>query len=127
MADDYYIEVGRQRLAEINAQRQQALADLEQAKVSDPYSETASDALQRIADCDAQRANMMNLYQQYWHSQNPPQPPEPTREELMAKPMDRMSHQDMYRLLQGQTKRGIDDAGYLAGIREVAARRARGE
>ena len=45
----------------------------------------------------------------------------------MSKPMEQMTHADMYKVLKGTTKHGIDDNGYLAGIREVAARRARGE
>jgi hypothetical protein len=126
---DWYIEAGKARLQEITAQRAQALADLEVAKQSDPYatSETATEALQRIANLDAERSNMMQLYQAYWNSQHPPTLPEPSRQELLAKPMDQMTHADMYKVLKGSTKHGIDDAGYMAGIREVAARRARGE
>jgi hypothetical protein len=125
MADDWYIEVGKQRLADINAQRSQAVADLEAAKVRYD-SDTAADAIQRIADCDAQRANMMGLYNQYWHSQNPPQPPEPSREERMAKPLERMDYNDVYEMLK-HSKYGVDDDAFRAGIAEVQRRRARGE
>jgi hypothetical protein len=125
MAQDWYVEAGEQRLADINAQRSQAVADLEAAKVR--YDgDSAGDAIQRIADCDAQRANLMNLYTQYWHSQNPPQPPEPSAEERMAKPLDRMNYGDVYEMLK-HSKYGVDDNAFRAGIAEVQRRRARGE
>jgi hypothetical protein len=124
MADDFYLEVGKQRWAEVSAGRAQAVANLEAAKAAFD-EDSAKIAVQEIADYDAALANLSSLYNRHIASQTPP--PEPSREELMARPMERMSHADMYKVLKGSTKYGLDDAGYMAGIREVAARRARGE
>jgi hypothetical protein len=60
MADDWYVEIGRQRLAELNAGRAQALADLELAK-SNGDTDAASAALQNIADIDAATGNLGRL------------------------------------------------------------------
>jgi hypothetical protein len=125
MAEDWYLDAGQQRLNDISAQRSQAMADLEAAKVRYD-SDSASDAIQRIADCDAQRTNLMNLYQQYWNAQNPPQPPAPTKEERMAKPWDRMNYADVWEI--SKSKYGPpDEAMFRAGMAEAARRRGRGE
>jgi hypothetical protein len=125
MAEDWYVEAGQQRLNDISAQRSQAMADLEAAKVRYD-SDGASDAIQRIADCDAQRANLMNLYNQYWHSQNPPAPPPQTKEQLHAKPWEQMNYADVWEM--SRSKYGPPDEGmFRAGMAEAARRRARGE
>jgi hypothetical protein len=54
---DWYVDIGRQRLAELNAGRAQAQADLELAK-STGDTDAASTALQNIADIDAAQANL---------------------------------------------------------------------
>jgi hypothetical protein len=128
MADDWYVSVGQQRLQEINAMRSQAMADLEQAKAYD--NESASDAIQRIANCDAERANLSALYSQYVQAMNPPRPPEPSKEERAARPWDRMDWQDVVDLArQSKYAKDIrpDDPGLVAGWNEARRRRARGE
>jgi hypothetical protein len=124
MADDWYLTIGQQRLSELTAGRAQALADLELAKRDGDY-DAASTALQNIADIDQAQANLGRLYDQYVRSQQPP--PEPSKEEIMAKPPERMTYADMYRILKADAKHGIDDNAYLAGIQEAQRRRARGE
>jgi hypothetical protein len=76
--------------------------------------------------CGGSAANMMNLYNRYWHSQNPPQPPEPTKEERMAKPWDRMNYADVWEM--SKSKYGPpDEAMFRAGMADAQRRRARGE
>jgi hypothetical protein len=83
-------------------------------------------AIQSIADLDRQRADLMALYNQYWQSQHPPAPPEPSPEERAAKPLSHMNYGDVYEMLKN-SKYGVDDNAFRAGIAEVQRRRARGE
>jgi hypothetical protein len=129
MADDWYIEAGKARLQEIAAERAQHLANLEAARRDDPYGAgvDAGNAVQQIANLDAEHANLMNLYQRYWNSQHPPAPPEPTPEEVAARPISAMSYADVYNLVKRDSKYGVDDNAFREGMAEVARRRARGE
>ncbi len=95
--NDFYVESGRQRLQDIAAERAEALASLERAKASGDY-QTAGFAVQQVANLDSEYGNLMRLYQQYWNSQHPPAPPEPTREERLAKPLERMDYRDVWEL-----------------------------
>jgi hypothetical protein len=123
MADDWYVKVGRQRMAEISAGRAQAQADLELAKRDgDEYA--AGAAIQNLADMDQLQNNLARLYDQYIASQQPP--PEPSREERLAKPLNRMNYGDVYEMLK-HSKYGVDHDAFREGIAEVARRRARGE
>jgi hypothetical protein len=123
MANDWYIEVGHQRLAELRAGRAQAQADLEIAKRDDDRA-AASEALQNIADIDAAEANIGRLYNQYIQSQQPPPPP--TLEERRAKPWEKMDYSDVWEM--SKSKYGPpDEASFRAGIQEAQRRRARGE
>jgi hypothetical protein len=124
MSNDWYIEVGRQRMAEIAAGRAQAQADLELAKRdNDQYSAAA--ALQNIADIDQAQANLTRLYDQYIASQTPPPPA--TDQEILAKPLQSMTHDEWFRFLSKNTKHGLDANSYREGMAEVQRRRARGE
>src|SRR6266581_5502663 len=105
MADnnDWYINVGRQRMAEISAGRAQALANLEIAKRdNDEYG--AAEAIQNIADIDQAQANLGRLYDQYARSQTPPPPP--TKEERLARPWDKMTWEDAY-AIAAESKHGV--------------------
>ena len=129
MADDWYVEMGRQRLLEINAARSQALADLEQAKANYD-SDSASDAIQRVANADAERANLSNLYDQYVRSITPPAPLEVSLEERRARPFSAMDWNDVVEMTrQSKYARNIrpDDPNMIAGYQEAMRRKARGE
>ena len=86
-SDDFYSFSARQRLQQINANRAQALADLEVAKANSDY-ESAAGSVQEIANLEAQRQALVNLHDQYIRSQQVPEPPELTPEEKAAKPWD---------------------------------------
>jgi hypothetical protein len=124
--DDFLVRSATKQYQTLQAGRDEAVANLSNARRYGD-EETAAENIQYIANIDAQIRDLNDLCNRHAASQQPP--PEPSREELMAKPIDRTTQADMYRILkmQGMTKHGIDDAGYLAGMREVAARRARGE
>jgi hypothetical protein len=92
-SDDFYTFSARQRLQQINAGRAQALADLEVAKAGSDY-DSAGQAVQQIANLDAEARNVVALHEQYVASQTPPAPVELTAEERAAKPWDRMDWDD---------------------------------
>ena len=124
-SDDFYTFTARQRLQQINANRAQALADLEVCKANSDY-ESAAQAVQQIADLDSQRANLVALHRQYVESQTPVAPPELSQEEKHAKPIEAMNYGDVYEMAN-TSKYGVDENAFRAGIAEVARRRARGE
>jgi hypothetical protein len=126
--DDWYIEAGKARLQEIAAERAQHLANLEAAKRDDPYGAgvDVGNAVQQIANLDAEHANLMNLYQRYWNSQHPPAAPPQTKEQLNAKPWEQLTYSDVWEL--SKSKYGPpDEAKFREGIAEAARRRGRGE
>jgi multidrug efflux pump subunit AcrA (membrane-fusion protein) len=123
MSDDFYLEMGKKRWADLDAQRAQELANLQAAKAS--YDEeSAAAAIQNIANLDAERANLTNLYDNYIRSNQPP--PQPTKEERAAKPWERMNYSDVWEM--SKSKYGPpDEAKFREGIAEANRRRARGE
>ncbi len=128
-SDDFYTFSARQRLQQISAGRAQALADLEVAKASADY-DSAGQAVQQIANLDAEAKNLAALHEQYVASQTPPAPVELTAEERAAKPWDRMTWDDALDLARtSQFAKDLDhnDPHVQAGYREVMRRRARGE
>ena len=64
MADDFYLQAGSQRLAQIEAERAAALADLAAYKVNGDR-ESAAQSIQQIANLDVELGNLNNLYQRY--------------------------------------------------------------
>ena len=125
MADDFYQFSAKQRLQQINANRAQALADLENAKANSDY-ESAAASVQQIANLDADRNSLMTLHRQYVESQTPIAPPELSQEEKHAKPIERMDYADVWDMAN-TSKYGVDENLFRAGMAEVARRRARGE
>jgi hypothetical protein len=124
MADDFYIDAAKQQLAMLDAERQACLADLATHRVNGDR-ESAAGCVQTLANIDAQKSNLNALYQQYAASQQPP-PPE-SAEMKAAKPISEMNYQDIYEWTKKNSKIGIDDDMFRAGIAEVQRRRARGE
>ena len=124
-SDDFYTHSARARLQQINADRAQALAGLEQAKASADYV-SAQELVQAIANIDAESRNLLALHQRYVDSQTPPEQPELTQEERHAKPWDKMDYSDTWELSQ-TSKYGVDENAFRRGMLEVQRRRARGE
>jgi hypothetical protein len=126
---DFYSDSARRRLEQIEAERAAALADLAAHRANSDY-ESAGNAIQQVANLDAERANLGTLYQQYVASQTPPSPPELTAEERAAKPWSKMDWSDVVELTRGSRHaKNIkpDDPNMVAGWRETQRRRARGE
>jgi hypothetical protein len=122
-SDDFYSYSAKHRLQQINADRAQALANLEQAKAAADY-DTASDAVQQIANLDAESRNLHDLHSRYVTSQRAPEAPELTREERFAKPWERMDYGDVWDMVKDH---GADPEAFRQGMAEVARRKARGE
>jgi hypothetical protein len=74
-------------LQEIAVERADALATLERAKLQSDY-ETAGQAVQQLANLDAEHNNLAGLYNRYVASQQPPPPP--TLEKRRARPIHAM-------------------------------------
>ena len=65
---DFYVYAAQQRMAEIEAQRAQTLADLAQYKATSDY-QSAGQAVEQIANLDAERQNIVSLHSRYVESQ----------------------------------------------------------
>jgi hypothetical protein len=129
MADDFYLQAGSQRLAQIEAERAAALADLAAYKANHDQ-ESAAQSIQQIANLDVELANLGNLYQRYQQSQNPPPVPEPSPEERAGRPISRMDWSDVVEMTrQSKYAKNIrpDDPNLIAGWNEAMRRRSRGE
>jgi hypothetical protein len=127
--DDFYLQAGSQRLAQIEAEWAAALADLA-AHRANHDSDSAAAAIQQIANLDVEVANLNSLYSRYVQSQNPPAPPEPSPEERAARPISRMDWSDVVEMTrQSKYAKNIrpDDPNLIAGWQEAQRRRARGE
>jgi hypothetical protein len=123
--DDFYLSVTRERLLVLDAARVRTLADLQEARVNGD-TVTAGDAVQTLANLDNDRRNLVDLSNQYVASQQPAQAPELSAEERAAKPWHRMDYRDTWEIAKN-SKHGIDENAFRAGIAEVQRRKARGE
>lgn len=126
MTDDFYSGSARRRLEMIEAERAAATADLAAFKANADY-DSAGQAIQQLANLDAERANLTNLYQRYVASQTPPAQPELSPEEKAARPWHHMTPQDALDLAK-TSKYGKDldfnNPDVRAGWNEVQRRRA---
>jgi hypothetical protein len=122
--DDFYIQAAQQRLNVIEAEKAACLADLQSHRLNGD-ADSAGDAVQRLANLESEKSNVVALVNQYAASQAPPPPL--SQEERMAKPWDKMDYSDAYELAKSGSRFGIDDDAFRRGIAEVQKRRARGE
>jgi hypothetical protein len=129
MSRDFYFDAAAQRANQIEAELAAAKADLMAHKANSDV-DSASQTVQSIANLEAEKANLNHLYQSYVVSQQPPQQPELTKEELQAKPWDRLSPDEALSFAR-TSKYGHDlnwsDPNVVAGYREAQRRRSRGE
>jgi hypothetical protein len=129
MANDFYVEAASARANQIECELAACKADL-LAHKSNSDVQGAAQAVQQIANLEAEKQNLTQLYQSYVASKNPPAPPEESFEQKQAKPWDKMNWNDALDLVRG-TKLGkdltLDDPNVQAGMREVMRRRQRGE
>ena len=89
MADDFYSQAARQRLAMLDAEKAAHLADLAAHRANNS-TESAASVVQALANGEAERANLTQLIFGLCAITNPPPPPEVSREEREARPPDRM-------------------------------------
>ena len=125
MADDFYLQAGAQRLAMIEAERAAALADL-QAHRANRDADSAAASVQQLANLDTELRNLNDLYVRYQQSQTPQQPPQVSKEQRAKREWHEMDWQDAWDMA-AQSRHGVDENAFRAGIAEVARRRSRGE
>lgn len=121
MADDYYTLLARQQLERLEATKAQTLADLAAARANQDY-DSAGNAVQDLANIEAQKQNLIGLHDQYVRSQQVPEPRELSAEEKAAKPVDRMDYGDVWEMAKN-SKYGVDEDAFRAGMAEVARSR----
>jgi hypothetical protein len=93
MSDDFYTDVARRRLAQIEAEEAQAQAHLIAARANGDtdYGTEQAEALEVLA---LRKQALLQMHQQHVASQNPPPRPQQTREQLRAKPIEQMDGND---------------------------------
>jgi hypothetical protein len=127
MAKDFYIKAARKQARQLEAAKNIATANLNEARANRD-SDTAASYVQELADLSAAQENLNRLCSQYVESQQPSTPA--SKEERAARTWDRMDWQDVTDLAR-QSKYGRDiqpnDPGLIAGWQEAQRRRARGE
>jgi hypothetical protein len=122
---DFYLRAASQRANIIQAETAAAQADLAAHRANGDL-ESAAEAVQRLANLQAEAANLSTLYSNYRRSTQPPAPAEVSQEERHARPWDRMDYSDTWAISKN-SKFGVDEDAFRAGIAEVQRRKARGE
>jgi hypothetical protein len=127
---DFYQESAEARLQRLNYQRQMALVNLQEAKMTGDLH-SGGEYAQEIADIDAAKANLIRLHNAYLQSQQPAQQPEQTAEEWRVKAAERMTPDDGLKAAINGSKyaAGLDwnDPNVQRGYQEMQRRRGRGE
>ena len=77
--NDFYAQAAATRANMIEAELAAAKADLMAHKANHDV-ESAAQSVQSIANLENEKSNLANLYHAYVQSQNPPPPPEISRE-----------------------------------------------
>ena len=129
MAEDFYSQAARQRLAMLDAEKAAHLADLA-AHRANSDTESAASVVQALANTEAERQNLLSLHNQYVASQQAPARPELTQEQRNAKPWSQMDFSDSLEMAkQSRYAKNLtaDDPHFVAGMREATRRRQRGE
>src|SRR5262249_55214420 len=104
-AQDWYTFSAGQRLAQIEAEKAQCLADLQYAKAN---GGDGADSVQRLADLSAQARNVHALHDEYIRSQQPPPRVELTQEQRQALGPDQMTWWDHGLEIARNSKHGWD-------------------
>src|SRR6476660_8986222 len=124
---DFYRDSAERRLQQLNATRAASLADLEAHKLNGDH-DAAGEVIQNLANIDAERANLTQLYQNYVQSQQPPQPEHLTPEELQNRPWYKLSAEQALQVATEGSKygKGLDysDPNVQAGWREAQRRKS---
>jgi hypothetical protein len=126
---DFYRDSAERRLQQLSASHAASLADLEAHKLNGDH-DAAGECIQNLANIDSERANLVQLYQNYVSANTPAAPREISPEERLARPISHMDWSDVVEMTRGSKyARDIrpDDPALLAGWNEARARRARGE
>ena len=126
--NDFYLSAAARRANELAAERQAHLADLA-AHRANGDTVSAAQAVQALANNQAEQQNLQALCNDYVAAQQPRQPERISEEERAAKPWSRMNYDDVLEMARG-SKYAKDltwNADMQAGYNEVRARRARGE
>ena len=129
MADDFYTQAARSRAEAIEMQIAASRADLLVHRNNSDL-QAAGEAVQTIANLEAERANLTNLYNQYVQSQQAPQPEVLTDEERIARPWNKMTPDDGLQLAKtSKYGKSLDwsDPNVRNGYAEAQRRRYRGE
>ena len=122
---DFLEDVANARLEVIAAQTQRALADISEAKASADYS-GGMEAVQRIADLEAEKANLMRLHGQYRQSQAPP--PQPRHDAWQEKRVEEMTPLDAFNMINATSRYGKQTAAeYNAGMADLQRRKDLGD
>ena len=127
--NDFYVDAAQKRLDQIEAARSHAQAALTGARADNDY-DTAAEAVQIIADMNAQEQNLRRLHQQHVNSQAHREPAPQTPEEWRVKPAEKMTWEDGLQVSRN-SKYGknldFNDPNVVAGYHEVMRRRQNGE
>jgi hypothetical protein len=88
--------------------------------------ENASMSIQLIANAVQEKQALQALHDEQVRAETPPPAPPPlTREEQMAKPLEKMTWEDGWNIAN-TSKHGVDPESFKAGMAEVMRRKAQG-
>jgi hypothetical protein len=91
---DFYRDSAERRLQQLSANRAANLADLEAHKLNGDH-DAAGECIQNLANIDAEKANLTQLYQSYVQSQQGPHRPWVSEEARAGRRPEEMDQQDL--------------------------------
>ena len=95
---DFYLEAARQRQNELAAERQAALADLAAHRANGDTA-SAAQAVQQLANNQAEEQNLQALCNDYLQQQQGPQRPYVSEEARAARRPEEMDQEDMAQVM----------------------------
>jgi hypothetical protein len=121
MSEDWNSEIAaaNRQLQRLGAQWAQAEAEYRQAEVSGD-EDTMDLAIQQKADIEQSQRNIYAGYNARVANYYANMPRQPTQEEIQAKPITAMSHQELFDHLSKTSKHGVDLEAYKRGMDYVA-------
>jgi hypothetical protein len=118
MSDDFYLSAAQKRALQLDAEANQITTGLMQARANDDEY-TARDLIQGLANVQAERRNLDMAVREYVQASNPPSPPQLTAEEVKAKPIERMTHEERMKMFESPRHGPVDANKYWEGVEHV--------
>jgi hypothetical protein len=124
-SDDTPAYIARRGISEYDAEYTRKYADFQEA-LAGGDTLSATQYAKDMAKIREERKSFIEMYNEHVDAQRPPpSPPELSQEEKAAKPISAMDYGDVWEMSQN-SKYGLDEDAFRAGMAEVRRRKLQG-